>query len=1023
MSNRQPVILKFCVVSVAIMFCAAVGSLWSFGKDDAKPKSEAEKKSDEKEAKDDSADKDYSGELPRIPPQEPEEALKSFHLRPGFRIELVASEPLIRDPVAIDFDEQGRMYVCEMPEYNQYANPKGYMGKGSVKQLIDTDWDGKYDEMHLYVAEIDSPTSVLSYDGGIFVGSVPDIWYFKDTDGDGEADIKDRVFTGFSRDPAGEAMLNSFRWGLDNHIHLSTNLAGGDVKPVADEQAAAVSVRGQGMIIEPRARTFELTSGGGQHGLGIDDWGQKFVCENSNPAQVITYDNRYLRRNPYLSAPNAAVNVTDGKYTPVFRISEVEPWRKLRTRLRAKGVIPGSDEGGKPAGFFTGATGVTIFRGDAYPKEYQGNLFVGEVSGNLVYRARMEQKGLTNTAYRADPDVEFLASTDNWFRPVQFGQGPDGCLYVVDMYRELIEGAAFLAPTILKHLDVSSGIDRGRIYRIVPEEFTRRDRPQLHKASTAELVDYLFIPDGWTRDTASRLLYERQDPAAVELLRRRALFSGICGPMYWMHCLYSLESLGGLQPNDLIPALKFTTSPWLRVHALRLAEKHVESSPALREAMLQMVDEKDLLVVNQLAYSLGAFHTPARDAALASLAKRYAAEPMMTLAILSSSVEGSGDIFQTLVADEEFRKSGAGSAFLSSLAGVIGAANQSNDVATVLAGINGLPETDGVLAQTLVAALATAQPEEARAQITGAKGGKAAALVQKMIAQAKEHAFAEDLEVPKRVSAIKTLGLASFAELQEPLTGLLDLRQPQPIQSAALETLAKYNEPAVAEILLEAWPTLSPQLRASATETLFSRTEWIMAFLDAVEAEKVPLSEIDPVRVQLLKQDRNEEIQSRAKSLFKETLSKRQDVVAAYQKSLTIKGDLAKGKEVFKKECSACHKLENVGTSVGADLSAVRNRGLDAVLLNILDPNREVKPQYVSYVLVTDEGLTHTGMIAEETANSVTIRRADGTTVSILRVHIDELRSTGLSFMPEGIEKQLDVNKMADLLAYLNSIK
>ncbi len=1021
MSNRQPVILKFCVVTVAIMF-AVVGSLWSFGKDDAKPKSEAEKKSDKKEAKDDSADNDYSGELPRIPAQEPEEALKSFRLRPGFRIELVASEPLIRDPVAIDFDEQGRMYVCEMPEYNQYANPKGYKGKGSVKQLIDTDWDGKYDEVHLYVAEIDSPTSVLSYDGGIFVGSVPDIWYFKDTDGDGEADVRDRVFTGFSRDPAGEAMLNSFRWGLDNHIHLSTNLAGGDVKPVADEQAAVVSVRGQGMIIEPRTRTFELTSGGGQHGLGIDDWGQKFVCDNSNPAQVITYDNRYLRRNPYLAAPAAAVNVTEGKYTPVFRISEVEPWRKLRTRLRAKGVIPGSDEGGKAAGFFTGATGVTIFRGDAYPEEYRGNLFVGEVSGNLVYRARMEQKGLTNTAYRADPDVEFLASTDNWFRPVQFGQGPDGCLYVVDMYRELIEGAAFLAPPILKHLDVSSGIDRGRIYRIVPEKFERRPRPQLHKALTVELVELLKYPNGWTRDTASRLLYERQDQVAINPLRKLALCED-CDPRGRMQAMYGLQSLGAIQPSDLVPALKQSSSSWLKVHALKLAELHVAASAELRDTLMQMVAEEDLLVVNQLAYSLGAFHTPARDEALAKLAKRYAAEPMMTLAILSSSVEGSGDIFQTLVADEEFRKSGAGSAFLSSLAGVIGAANQSNDVATVLAGINGLPEADGVLAQTLVAALATAQPEEARAQITGAKGGKAAALVQKMIAQAKEQAFAEDLEVPKRVSAIKTLGLASFAELQEPLTGLLVLRQPQPIQSAALETLAKYNEPAVAEILLEAWPTLSPQLRASATETLFSRTEWIMAFLDAVEAEKVPLSEIDPVRVQLLKQDRNEEIQSRAKSLFKATLSKRQDVVAAYQKALSIKGDLEKGKEIFKKECSACHKLENVGTSVGADLSAVRNRGLDAVLLNILDPNREVKPQYVSYVLVTDEGLTHTGMIAEETANSVTIRRADGTTMSILRVHIDELRSTGLSFMPEGLEKQLDVNKMADLLAYLNSIK
>ncbi|MDA0833774.1 MAG: c-type cytochrome [Planctomycetota bacterium] len=1012
MSLRPFLRRLFGPLMVVLVLCGFAGSLWTFAAN------EAESKKDE-----DDADKDYADELPRIPATEPEEALKTFQLRPGFQLEIVACEPLIRDPVAIDFDEQGRMYVCEMPEYNQYANEKGYKGKGSVKQLIDTDWDGRYDEARLFVAEIDSPTSVLSYDGGVFVGSVPDIWYFKDTDNDGVADIKEKIFTGFARDPAGEAMLNSFRWGLDNKVHLSTNLAGGEVKAVADENAQPVSVRGQGFIFDPRERTFELTSGGGQHGLGIDDWGQKYVCDNSNPAQVITYDNRYLRRNPYLAAPNAAVNVTEGKFTPVFRISDVEPWRKLRTRLRSKGVIPGSDEGGAPAGFFTGATGVTIYRGDAYGKEYHGNLFVGEVSGNLVYRARMERDGLTNTAYRADEDVEFLASTDNWFRPVQFGQGPDGCLYVIDMYRELIEGAAFLAPPILKHLDVSSGIDRGRIYRIVPENFERRPRPELDKATTKELVDSLLHPNGWTRDTASRVLYERQDPAAVELLRQRIAFSTACNPQLYVHALYSLESLGALEPKDLIPAFDQVCSPWITVHALRLAEKYVAKSPALRDAMLQLLDAKDLIVVEQLAYSLGAFHTPARDVALATLAKQYASEPMIALAIQSSLAQGAGDVFQALIADDEFRQSTAGPAFLASLAGLIGAANQTADVATVLAGINGLPEEAGDLAQNLVAALANAQPEAARAQITGAGGGKAAALVQKMIADAKEQAFAEEAEVPARVSAIRTLGLASFDDLEESLTGLLDLRQPQPVQSAALETLAKFKESAVATILIDAWPTLSPQLRANATETLFSRPEWVQLFLDAVEAGTIPPNEIDPVRVQLLKQDRNEEIAARATALFKETLSKRADVVAAYQDALKMKGDAAEGKAIFKKECSACHKLEGVGNEVGADLSAVRNRGLDAVLLNILDPNREVKPQYVGYVLVTDEGLTVTGMIVEETANSVTIRRADGTTASVLRVHIDELRSTGLSFMPEGLEKQLDVKKMADLLAYLNSIK
>ena len=397
-------------------------------------------------------------------------------LRPGFRIELVASEPLIRDPVAIDFDENGRLYVCEMPEYNQYVN-KNFKRQGSVRLLEDTNGDGRFDKSTLFLDKISSPTSVFCYDGGVFIGSVPHLLFCKDTNGDGKADVREVVFTGFARDKAGEAMLNSFRWGLDNRIHLSTNLAGGSVKPSGNKKAKPVSVRGRGFLFDPRTRKFSLTSGGGQHGMSMDDWGRKFVCSNSNPAQLLMYDGRYLSRNPFMAAPAAAVNIAPGgKHTKIYRISRIEPWRILRTRLRSKGLVRGPVEGGKPSGFFTGATGVTIYRGSAFPANFRGDLFVGEVASNIIYRAKLKPNGLSLTARRAEDKVEFLASTDNWFRPVQFAHAPDGALYVVDMYRELIEGAAFLPPQILQHMNVASGMDRGRIYRIVPNRF-RRPKP------------------------------------------------------------------------------------------------------------------------------------------------------------------------------------------------------------------------------------------------------------------------------------------------------------------------------------------------------------------------------------------------------------------------------------------------------------------------------------------------------------------------------------------------------------------
>lgn len=375
------------------------------------------------------ADKDYASDLPRIAPKEPADALKTFKLRPGFRVELVAAEPLIHSPVALDIDENGRMFVVDYPEYNQYAN-KNFKGRGCIRMLEDTDGDGRYDKSTIYVDNLDSPVAVACYDGGIFVGAVPDILYCKDTKGDGKADLRKPVFTGFARDHAGEAMLNSFRWGLENRFHVSTNLAGGDVRPADRKDAKTVSVRGQGFLFDPRALTFELTGGGGQHGMSLDDWGRKYVCENSNPIHEVMYDRRYVARSPFVQAPAAAINVApEGKFTKLFRISPNEPWRVLRTKLRSQKVVPGSDEGGEPSGFFTGATGVTVYRGNAWPEEYRGNVFVGEVANNLVYRARVEPNGVGVRALRADKDAEFLASSDNWFRPVQFANAPDGSLW------------------------------------------------------------------------------------------------------------------------------------------------------------------------------------------------------------------------------------------------------------------------------------------------------------------------------------------------------------------------------------------------------------------------------------------------------------------------------------------------------------------------------------------------------------------------------------------------------------------
>jgi putative membrane-bound dehydrogenase-like protein len=967
----------------------------------------------------DSVDKDYASELPRIPLEAPAESQKEIELATGFRIQLAAAEPLLRSPVAIDFDEDGRLYVAEFPEYNQYGNASARTDeKGCVRLLEDAQGDCVYEKSTLFAANVPMATAVACWDGGVYVGSAPDLLYLKDTDGDGKADVRRVVFTGFGKDAGGEGMLNSFRWGLDNRFHVATSLDGGTVRAAGRPGAAAVSVRGQTLLFDPRGETFELAGGGGQHGMSRDDWGRTYVCGNSDPFHVVMYDSRYLRRNPYLEAPAAAINIAPaGKYTRLHRISPVEPWRVLRTRLRSLGLIPGSDEGGKPSGFFTGATGVTVYRGDAFPQEYRGNLFVGDVSNNVIHRALAEPTGLLVTARSLAGEHEFLASRDTYFRPVQMANGPDGCLWIIDMYRELIEGAAFLAPPILKHMDVASGIDRGRIWRVVPEGQVRKFT-KLSRSTTPELVALLEHPSGWQRDTASRLLYQRQDRSAAGPLRQLAASSK--APLYRTHALYALNGLGVLEPSDVLAALS-DPAPGLREHGLRLAERFAGKSLAIEKRMLEMADDGDPLVRYQLAFSLGALPGSTPASALAALAARDAADSWMRLALLSSVLECAGAVFDTLARNSAFCANAQGRTFLRALAAQVGAAGRADDLAAIKRALDGpLREADALSRQIVMALLSRASPA-AQKELAGA-GGRVVTILALILAEARDTAGEVRKPAAERAAALRSLRFAPFDDVKASLADSLQSRQPPAVQAAAIETLARFREQRAASILLQAWPSLSPKLRATAVEALLERPAWVEAFLTAVETGQVSRGDLDPARVDLLKRYPVESVRKRAAGVFSGSRPGRQEVIAAYQKALKTKGNLERGKAVFKDYCSSCHRLELVGQPVGADLSAVRDRGLDAVLVNILDPNREVMPQYQTYVVMTSAGTVLTGMITDESANSLTIRNPDGGQETVLRHQIEEMRSTGLSYMPEGLEKQIDVQAMADLLSYLNSV-
>jgi putative heme-binding domain-containing protein len=274
------------------------------------------------------------------------------------------------------------------------------------------------------------------------------------------------------------------------------------------------------------------------------------------------------------------------------------------------------------------------------------------------------------------------------------------------------------------------------------------------------------------------------------------------------------------------------------------------------------------------------------------------------------------------------------------------------------------------------------------------------------------------------VAAVQQLRLGEFAPQRELFASLLEPTEPADVQAAALTALAGFDTPEIADLLLARYATFSPRVRAQATDVLFSRAAWVAALLTAAEQGKVSAGDLDPARLKLLAEGRDPQLAARAKVLANKIKpGRRGDVVAAYQESLKLAGDAIRGQAAFKKVCAACHKLQGVGSELGPNLAAMKARGAEAILLNVLDPNREVNPQYLNYSLLTTDGRTLAGMISAETATSVTLRRAENASDTILRIEIDQIKSTGQSLMPEGLEKQIDPQTLADLIEYLRTVE
>ncbi len=962
-------------------------------------------------------DNDLAKELPRLKPTEPDKALATFQLHKGFHLLQAAVEPVVTDPVSVCFDADGRLYVVEM---RGYPYPED-VPSGNVRRLEDRDGDGVFETSTIFVDGLSWPTGVVPYDGGVFIAVAPDILYAKDTNGDGKADVKKVMFRGFGTQNV-QALVNGLLWGTDGWIYGASGGNGGDIQNMTHPDRKPVSVRGRDFRFKPDGSAFEAISGGGQFGHTFDNWGHRFVCNNSNHIRQIVLPSRYLERNRALAAPSPVVDIpVEGGAGPVYRISPAEPWRIVRTRQRAADpdfVKRAPKTELVATGFFTSATGVTIYRGTAFPEEYRGNAFIGDVGGNLVHRKLVEKDGPIFKAVRADEKVEFLASTDNWFRPVNFANTPDGTLLILDMYRETIEHPFSIPEPIKMHLDLTSGHDRGRLYHLVPDGFQRRSKPALSNASTAELVSLLADRDAWWRETAQRLLIERNDPAATALLRELARSRP--NALGRVHALWTLDALGTLTFEDVAPALTDSDAN-VREQAARLVEPFARTNQEQAKPLLALAGDPDAMVRFQAAFSIGEVPGPKAVEALASLASRDAGSRWIRVAVLSS-IAGRLTEFVEALAKTGHLDQPEGRTWLADLAELAGAGNKPEEIAPLLARFAG-PGADPATTRVVVLGLGRGL-QRSGGSLRALVKGPASATLAPLFETAAATAADESRTPASRIEAIRLLGLGPVEPALEVLPELLNPRQPVDVQLAALQTLATVDDSRVGPAITARWKVMGPSVRREAAEALLARTDRAAALLDALASKAVPLADLEPARRQQLIQNPNKSIRERASKLLgDQARSDRAPVIAAYRRVLDLGGQPDRGREVFRKVCATCHKAEDHGTDVGPNLATTTNRTPEDLMVHILDPNREVAPTYLNYTIATTDGRVLTGIIADESATAVTLKRAEGASDIVPRDRIDEMASTGLSLMPEGLEKDISPEAMADLLAYLRSLR